>query len=46
MCMNRLITLLISLLIFSGCTVRNMAITEDVKPWQKDILAQRSMQFP
>lgn len=35
------------LLIVSGCdTVRNITVKEDVKPWQKDILAQRSMQFP
>ena len=40
------ITILISLLFFSGCSVKNMMITEDVKPWEKDILAQRSMQFP
>lgn len=44
--MNKLYILLL-LLIVSGCgTVRNITVSEDVKPWQKDILAQRSMQFP
>ena len=41
--------LLISLVVLSvsGCgTVKNIFITEDVKPWEKDILAQKSMQFP
>jgi hypothetical protein len=46
--MRTYITLvLFSLLLLSGCgTVRNITILEDVKPWQKEILAQRSMQFP
>lgn len=44
--MNKLYILLL-LLIVSGCgTVRNIIVKEDVKPWQKDILAQKSMQFP
>ena len=44
--MNKLYILLL-LLIVSGCgTVRNITVSEDVKPWQKDVLAQRSMQFP
>ena len=31
----------------SGCeTFNNMRTTEDVKPWEKDILAQQDMQFP
>lgn len=40
--------LIIALMIFvSGCgTVRNITVKEDVKPWQKEILAQKSMQFP
>ena len=39
-----IISLVVSL---SGCgTIRNITVKEDVKPWQKDILAQRSMQFP
>jgi len=35
------------LILVSGCgTVRNITVKEDVKPWQKDTLAQKSMQFP
>jgi len=31
----------------AGCTtINNMATQEDVKPWEKDILAQESMQIP
>jgi hypothetical protein len=31
----------------SGCaTFDDMRTTEDVKPWEKDILAQQDMQFP
>jgi len=44
--MIRIITLS-ALIVVSGCgTVRNLTIKEDVKQWEKDILAQRSMQFP
>ena len=44
--MNKLYILLL-LLIVSGCgTIRNITVKEDVKPWQKEILAQKSMQFP
>ena len=44
--MTRIMILLVVLSV-SGCgTVRNISIKEDVKPWEKDILAQRSMQFP
>ena len=35
------------LLIVSGCeTVSNMTVKEEVKPWEKDILATDTMQFP
>jgi len=35
------------LLLVSGCeTVSNMAVTEEVKPWEKDILATDTMQLP
>jgi len=45
--MRRIIITLSALLVVSGCgTVRNITVSEDVKPWQKDILAQKSMQFP
>lgn len=38
---------LIGLITCSACSaVRNMAIHEDVKPWEKDILAQKTMQIP
>lgn len=31
----------------SGCgTVRNMTVKEEVKPWEKDVLATDTMQFP
>lgn len=44
--MNKIIPLTVCLLI-SGCsTVGNMTVSEDVKPWEKDVLAQPSMQFP
>ena len=40
--------LIISMLVaVSGCeTARNMAVKEDVKPWEKDILAEDTMQIP
>lgn len=35
------------LLVVSGCgTVSNMTVGEDVKPWEKDILATDTMQIP
>ena len=35
------------LLVVSGCgTVSNMTVKEDVKPWEKDVLATDTMQFP
>ncbi len=31
----------------SACsTFKNMTVGEDVKPWEKDILAQQAMQIP
>ena len=31
----------------SACsTLTNMSVSEDVKPWEKDILAQQEMQIP
>ena len=36
-----------ALLTVSACgTVGNMTVKEDVKPWEKDILATDTMQFP
>jgi hypothetical protein len=35
------------LFMVSGCeTISNMTVKEDVKPWQKEILAEDTMQFP
>jgi len=35
------------LLTVSACgTVSNMTVSEQVKPWEKDILATDTMQFP
>jgi hypothetical protein len=35
------------LLMISGCeTMSNMTVKEEVKPWQKDVLAEDAMQFP
>ena len=35
------------LLVVSGCgTVSNMTVKEEVKPWEKDILATDTMQIP
>ena len=35
------------LLVVSGCgTVSNMSVKEEVKPWEKDVLATDTMQFP
>ncbi len=40
--------IIISMLVaVSGCeTARNMTVKEDVKPWEKDILAEDTMQIP
>ena len=44
--MIRIITLS-ALIVLSGCgTVRNITIKEDVKPWEKDVLAGQAMHFP
>ena len=35
------------LLAVSGCeTYKHITVSEEVKPWEKDILAKQSMQFP
>jgi len=44
--MNK-ITMIITCLSISACsTVQNISISESVKPWEKDALAEKSMQFP
>ena len=44
--MQKISIILISLLMSACSTLKNMNVSEDVKPWEKDILAQQSMQFP
>ena len=44
--MNKLLTIVICLLVTACSTMTNMTTSEDVKPWEKDILAQQDMQFP
>ena len=44
--MNKLL-IITMLLTVSGCeTVSNMTVKEEVKPWEKDVLATDAMQFP
>lgn len=44
--MNK-ITIIIACLSISACsTVQNISTSENVKPWEKDVLAQKSMQIP
>ncbi len=44
--MYKISIILICLLTSACSTLNNISVSEDVKPWQKDILAQQSMQFP
>ncbi len=44
--MNKLFVLAIYLFITGCSTVGNMTVSEDVKPWEKDVLANPAMQFP
>jgi hypothetical protein len=44
--MNKILAILVCLLITSCSTIENMSVKEDVKPWEKDVLAQQAMQFP
>lgn len=44
--MKKLLCLVASLFISACSTLNNMTTSEDVKPWEKDILAQRDMQIP
>ncbi len=44
--MNKLLTLGVCSLISACSTVSNMSVGEEVKPWEKDVLAQPAMQFP
>lgn len=39
--------IILSAVLMSACTsIGNMTVSEEVKPWEKDILAQDSMQIP
>jgi len=41
------IPMILVFLLTSACsTLNNISVSEAVKPWQKDILAQPAMQFP
>ncbi len=44
--MHKISIILICLLTSACSTVKNMSVGEEVKPWEKDILAQQAMQFP
>jgi hypothetical protein len=44
--MNKTLTIISCVLITSCSTVSNIFTSEDVKPWEKDILAQQDMQIP
>ena len=44
--MYKILTILSCLLISACSTFTNMSVNEEVKPWEKDILAQQSMQIP
>ena len=44
--MNKLLTLAACTFISSCSTISGMSVSEDVKPWEKDSLAQKDMQFP
>ncbi len=44
--MNKLLTIFICVFMAACSTVKNVSVHEDVKPWEKDILARESMQLP
>lgn len=44
--MKNILTILVCLFITSCSTLKNMSTSENVKPWEKDILAQQAMQIP
>jgi len=44
--MQKILIILVCLLMSACSAVRNMSIHEDVKPWEKGILAKQVMQFP
>ena len=44
--MMKPITVLLAVFLSSCSTFENITLTEQVKPWEKDVLAQDSMQIP
>lgn len=44
--MHKILTIIACLLMTACSTLSNMTVSEDVNPWEKDILAQESMQMP
>ncbi len=44
--MYKLLIISTCLLSSSCSTLSNMSVSEDVKPWEKDILAKQEMQIP
>ena len=44
--MHNISVILICLLTSACSTMSNMNVSEEVKPWEKGVLAQQAMQFP
>ncbi len=44
--MYKILVIVICLFISACSTLHHITISEEVKPWQKDILAKQAMQFP
>ena len=44
--MIKILTLATCSLMTACSTLSNMTVSEEVKPWEKDVLAQPVMQFP
>jgi len=44
--MKIILMMMLYALITACSTIKNMSLNEQVKPWQKDVLAQPAMQFP
>ena len=44
--MNKILTVVVCFLISACSTMSNMSVSEEVKPWEKDVLAQQGMQIP
>lgn len=44
--MKKITTIIVCLGISACSTVQNISTSESVKPWEKDALAEKSMEFP